>query len=376
MIFRRLLVNEFASSAGGVFTVLFSVVLAVGLVTILGEAAGGSVDSRSVFELMAYSSLTNLPALLALSIFIAILMVLIRSWQDSEMVVWFSSGGMSLLRWVGPVLRFALPMVALVAVVSLVITPWSKAQIERTSQQFEQRDDVNRISPGRFIETSGGNRVFFIEEVSEDGSKIKNIFMSERNGRGETIVKADSGEIRVTPSGIRYAVLKNGRRYDTSSHEDAAWRVVDFDTYELRLQSKADQAYASRDVEELSLDRLLALNTPVARAEFVWRLCWPLAALNLALLAIPLSYTNPRAGKSISLVLAVLIFILYLNGISVAETWVKTERTSWIVALVALNGSVFLLTALLFVRRVWLQRWLPLAVVEFPYRLFGRRHAK
>lgn len=376
MIFRRLLVNEFASSAGGVFTVLFSVVLAVGLVTILGEAAGGSVDSRSVFELMAYSSLTNLPALLALSIFIAILMVLIRSWQDSEMVVWFSSGGLSLLRWVGPVLRFALPMVALVAVVSLVITPWSKAQIERTSQQFEQRDDVNRISPGRFIETSGGNRVFFIEEVSEDGSKIKNIFMSERNGRGETIVKAESGEIRVTSSGIRYAVLKNGRRYDTSASEDAAWRVVDFDTYELRLQSKADQAYASRDVEELSVDRLLALDTPVAKAEFVWRLCWPLAALNLALLAIPLSYTNPRAGKSISLVLAVLIFILYLNGISVAETWVKTERVSWITALVTLNGLVFVLTALLFVRRVWLQRWIPLALVELPYRLFDRRHAK
>ena len=197
MIFRRLLVNELASSAGGVFTVLFSIVLTVGLVTILGQAAGGSVDSRSVFELMVYSSLTNLPALLALSIFIAILMVMIRSWQDSEMVVWFSSGGLSLLRWISPVLRFSLPMIVLVALISLVVTPWAKAQIERTSQQFEQRDDVNRISPGRFIETEGGARVFFIEEVSEDGTRIKNVFMSQRSGRGETILKADSGEIRV-----------------------------------------------------------------------------------------------------------------------------------------------------------------------------------
>ena len=168
-------------------------------------------------------------------------------------------------------------------------------------------------------------------------------------------------------------MLKDGRRYDTSASEDAAWRVVDFDTYELRLESKADQVYASRDVEELPLDRLLALDTPVAKAEFVWRLCWPLAAFNLALLAIPLSYTNPRAGKSLSLVLAVLIFILYLNGISVAETWVKTGRAPWFAALVALNGTVFLITVLLFVRRVWLQRWIPLKVVEFPYRVFGRR---
>ena len=66
---------------------LFSVVVTIGLVTILGEAAGGKIDSRSVFELMAYSSFTNLPALLSLSIFIAVLMVMMRSWQDSEIPV-------------------------------------------------------------------------------------------------------------------------------------------------------------------------------------------------------------------------------------------------------------------------------------------------
>ena len=71
--------------------------------------------------------------------------------------------------------------------------------------------------------------------------------------------------------------------------------------------------------------------------------------------------------------LAVLIFILYLNGISMAETWVKTERVPWIVALVGLNGAVFVLTALLFVRRVWMQRWLPLALIELPYKIFGGR---
>ena len=100
MIFRRSLVSEFANSAGGVFTVLFSIVLTVGLVQILGRAVGGRIDSTTVFEIVAYSSLTNLPPLLTLSLFIAVLMVLMRSWQDSEMVVWFSSGGISLLAWI------------------------------------------------------------------------------------------------------------------------------------------------------------------------------------------------------------------------------------------------------------------------------------
>lgn len=372
MIFRRLLVNELANSAGGVFTVLFSIVLTVGLVTILGQAAGGRVDSTSVFELMAYSSFTNLPALLSLSIFIAVIMVLLRSWQDSEMVVWFSSGGLSLLTWIRPVMRFAVPMVILIGVLSLVVTPWAKSQIERTSQEFQQRDDVNRLSPGRFIETAGGTRVFFIEEVSEDGAHVRNVFMSERHDDAETIVRAASGEVRENDKGVRYVVLRDGRRYDTSKKGSAAWRVIDFDTYEIRLESKADQAYASRDVETLPLERLVEMNNPVARAELVFRICWPLVALNLALLAIPLSYTNPRAGKSLSLVMAVLIFILYLNGVSMAETWVKTEKLDWITALVLLHGTVFALTAVLFVRRVWLQRWIPLALSELPYKLFGR----
>ena len=156
MIFRRSLVNELANSAGGVFTVLFSIVLTVGLVQILGEAADGSVDSATVFELVAYSSLVNLPPLVALSLFMAVLMVLMRSWQDSEMVVWFSSAGLSLLSWIRPVLRFALPMILVVGILSIALTPWAKSQIERTTEAFQQKEDVNRIAPGRFIETAGG----------------------------------------------------------------------------------------------------------------------------------------------------------------------------------------------------------------------------
>ena len=102
MIFRRTFVSELANSAGGVFTVLFSIVLTVGLVQILSDAVGGDVGSTTVFELVAYSSLVNMPPLLTVSIFIAVLMVMMRSWQDSEMIVWFSTGGRSLLSWIRP----------------------------------------------------------------------------------------------------------------------------------------------------------------------------------------------------------------------------------------------------------------------------------
>jgi lipopolysaccharide export system permease protein len=56
--------------------------------------------------------------------------------------------------------------------------------------------------------------------------------------------------------------------------------------------------------------------------ELLWRIGMPLAALNLALLAIPLSFVNPRAGRTNNLILALLAYMLYSNLLSVSQAWV------------------------------------------------------
>ena len=75
--------------------------------------------------------------------------------------------------------------------------------------------------------------------------------------------------------------------------------------------------------------------------------------------AFPLSCTSPRAGRSLNLIFAALIFVLYLNGISICETWVEQERLSLWGAFALLNGTVFFITVVLFIRRVYMMRWLP-----------------
>ena len=57
MIFKRAIVAELSNTAGGVFTVLFSIVFSIGLVRILGEAAGGRIDNQAVFSIcLLYTS--------------------------------------------------------------------------------------------------------------------------------------------------------------------------------------------------------------------------------------------------------------------------------------------------------------------------------
>ena len=247
MIFKRSMVSELANSAGGVFTVLFTIVLAVGMVRILSLAAGGRIDNGTVLQMVLYNALTNLPPLLTLSLFIAVLMTMMRWWQDNEMVVWFSSGGRSLFSWVPPVLRFALPFVVAVGVLSIVISPWARSQTEITRNEFAQRDEVNRLAPGRFIETMGGKRVFFIESQGESPNEVGRIFMAERTSKGESTVTAERGTVEINSEGDRYIVLHNGRRHETAL-DTPVTRVVEFDEYAVRLDIKVDKRLESGKV--------------------------------------------------------------------------------------------------------------------------------
>lgn len=358
MIFRRSLVSELANSAGAVFTVIFSIVITIGLVKILGMAAGGRIDTGTVVEMVVYEALVNMAPLLAVSLFIAVLVTLTRSWLDSEMVVWFSSGGIGLTSWIRPVLRFGIPIIILIAALSLVISPWAKGQSELNKQMFTQRDDVSRLSPGRFIEIQSGRHVFFIEEVSDDGLSVKNVFVTETSRDEEMIVVASSGRVEVNEDGDRYIVLNDGRRYEGKAGTPE-YTITEFGTYSLRLDVKPDKAIQMADTDARPLPLLWISDDNESKGEIMWRVSWPLAALNLIMIAIPLSYTNPRMGRSLNMVIALLIFVLYLNGISVGKTMVEQGMLSWWASTLLLNCAFTLMAILLFLRRTIWQRWLP-----------------
>lgn len=358
MIFKRSVVAELANSAGGVFTVLFAIVTAVGMVRILSLAAGGRVDSGAILQMVLYNVLTNLPPLLALSLFVAVLMTLMRSWQDNEMIVWFSSGGRSLLSWIGPVLRFAVPVVLAIALLSIVISPWANSQTDSARQEFANRDEVNQLSPGRFIESLNGRRIFFVESHGESSNEVGRVFVAETTSKGMATITAESGTLEVNSEGDRYVVLHNGRRVEISNSGPET-RVVQFKDYGTRIDVKLDKRLDSLRASAQPMTVLLAGNTPEQQGEIFWRISWPVSALLLALFAVPLSASNPRAGRSFNLIIAALVFILYLNGISIMQTWIEQKKFTYLSGLFALHGAVLLLCVIFFIRRVFLQRWLP-----------------
>src|SRR5699024_6814437 len=136
-------VGEMLSHGGVVTSTLMVVWLSVLLVRLLGEAASGNIGADIVLGLATFSSITALPVILSVSLFIAVLTTVTRSYRESEMVVWFTSG-LSLRDWMGPVLRCAVPVALIIAILTLAASPWAYRQIAEYRQRYEQRSDISR----------------------------------------------------------------------------------------------------------------------------------------------------------------------------------------------------------------------------------------
>lgn len=360
MIFQRTVLRELSSTAGAVFTVLFCILFSVGLVRILGDAANGDIDSGAVASLMALTALTNLPVVLTLTVFVSVLMTLSRAFRDSEMVVWFASGR-SLLSWVPVVLRFSLPIVALIALMTLLGTPWANGQIAQSRSRFEHRDDLSKVAPGRFAESAGADRVFFVESVDLDGARVRNVFVDHRVSGRDSVIVAAEGSIDVQADGTRVLSLRKGRRYEGAAGQPAV-RVVQFDRYSIPLDRPVQGSFAPSAARALPTLDLVIEPTLPHLGELVWRLGLPVVAGVLALLAVPLAFVNPRLGRSANLIVAVLLFVLYMDGIQITQAWVQQGRMPFATAVWLTHAIAIGLAVLLYVRRVYLLRWIPLAL--------------
>ncbi|MDR1853957.1 MAG: LPS export ABC transporter permease LptF [Azoarcus sp.] len=358
MIFRRALQREFAHTAAAVFIGLFAILITVVLIRQLGQAAGGRVPADAVLALIGYGSLANLPIVLTLTLFLGVLLSLSRWYRDSEMVVWFAAG-MPLTAWIMPVLRFAVPLVVVIGGATLFLSPWAQKQTADYREQMENRDDTQRVAPGVFRESSGAKRVFFVEVGSGEDGKVRNVFVTDESKDRLTVVVAAQGSLRGDENGERYVILEQGRRYD-GIPGTAEYRVMTFERYRLRIDSP-QQTTASYRSKALPTRDLLAKPDGRALGELSFRIGTPLAALLLAVLAIPLSFVNPRAGRTNNLLLALLIYLIYNNAVIVCQSWIAQGKLGFVAGvllphLIALALVSFMIYRRLVVTPFWRRR--------------------
>ncbi len=353
-IFDWSLVREFASTGLLVFSILLGIVVFTQLIRLLGESVSGLLAVEGVVAMMGFAAINYLPVLLSISLFLSVLLTLTRSYRDSEMVVWFTSG-IGLTRWIRPVLGYAVPVTLVIALLSLVLSPWALSKADEFKRRLESRDDVSAATPGAFRESRQADRVFFLEDVDAEKKRVGNIFVqSVQNGREGTMV-AKEGFQETAANGDRFLVMLNGTRYEGVPGQ-ADFRIVEFERYAMRIEP-AELRQETPNLKAYSTMHLLRNPTPWNIAELEWRIGLPLSALILALLAIPLSYVNPRAGRSLNLISAIVIYMLYNNMISVTNSWVAHGKLSAAAGLWGIHLLMLALLLLLFYHRLSVSPW-------------------
>ncbi len=354
-LFHRSLTREFTAVGLAVAGVLLAIMGIQLLVRWLRSAAGGSIEPEAVMAMIGFSIVPVLPLVLALSLFVAVLVALSRSYRDSEMPVWFSSG-LSLTAWVNPVMRFGVPIALVSSLISFWAAPWAMTESAAYQRMLSNRDDLARLAPGQFIERPGSSQVFFIDNTSSTSGAINNVFGHFSEATKFGVVVAETGTQETDTNGDKFLVLANGRRYEgTPGALD--FRIIDFARQKIRIPQKMS-AEAALETKSFSTLRLLREGTVAGMAELHWRLALPLAALILALVAIPLSFVNPRSGTSANVIIAIIIFFLYYAMLRVFDAWTVAGKVPVWVGLTPVHLVMVVLVLTLFSRELFSFRWL------------------
>lgn len=339
MLFQSSMRKELARSFGATLVVLITIIMTIVLIRTLGQAARGSISPQDIVLIMAYAALGRLPTILTLSLFIAMVSTLSRMYRDSEMVVWFASGR-GLTAFLRPLLRFAWPVLLLIALSSLFVWPWTNQQTTEMKQRFEQRSDLDRIAPGQFQESSGGNRVFFIDNASEGRTGSNNIFIASTDNAKNAVTTAQSGYVQNT-DGQQMLILQNGQRLENTVGKSEL-KISDFEEYGTNMNKNGDLGPDAVEVRAISTRNLLKSSNKSHQGELSWRVGLVLGAINFVVMALALASVNPRAGRSSNLIFVLLTFVVYSNLLSMGQSWVSSGRVGLGTLLLVMHGSVLM----------------------------------
>tara|TARA_Y100001951_G_scaffold39413_1_gene31161 strand:- start:475 stop:1605 length:1131 start_codon:yes stop_codon:yes gene_type:complete len=316
LIVFRYLSRELLITMSAVSAVLLVIIMSGRFIKYLAQAAQGVLDPGVLLLIMGFRLPGFLQLILPLGLFLGILLAYGRLYLESEMTV-LSATGMSQRRLLVYSLAPAALVAALVGWLSLGLAPQGIAEVERILSQQDSLTEFDTLVPGRFQTLRGGSRVTYTRELSADRSELGGVFISETNVSRQTgkesglsVLVAESGRQEIQPDGSRYLILENGYRYDGNPGQ-ADYRAIQYDTYGVLLP-KPEVSMELSEREALPTLELLGSDNIRHRTELQWRFSLPLLVFVVTVLAVPLAKVNPRQGRFLKLLPAILLYMTYL----------------------------------------------------------------
>lgn len=309
VIIIRYLVRETLKSQLAILFILLLIFFCQKLVRILGAAVDGEIPTNLVLTLLGLGVPEMAQLILPLSLFLAILMTLGRLYTESEITVMHACGlSKAVLVKAAMILMLLTSVVAAVNVIWL--GPWSARYQSEVTQNAKANPGAAALAAGQFQQSSDGNSVLFIEDVK--GNTFGHVFLAQLRPSGNarpSVVLADSGHMDQRRDGSQVVTLDKGTRFEgTALLRD--FRITDFENYQAIVGYK-EAVIDPNDSAQSSFSNLLKSDNPEFRSELHWRLTLIFAVLIMALMVVPLSVVNPRQGRVLSMLPAMLLYLIF-----------------------------------------------------------------
>ncbi len=319
-ILDRYIFREIAQSWLAVTMVLLAILLTNQFARVLGDVAKDKLPKDAIFQMIRLPGLQYLTTLVPIALFLSIMLALGRLYRDSEMPAMMACGvgSSDIYR---PLSWLLIPLSLAVGWLAMEVAPMALTEIERIGVEARRQADLASIEPGRFTSDNREGAVVYAENVIGPGL-IENVFLQRQNDSGVEVVIAERGEqVESDDPNTRFFVLHNGRRYE-GIPGTSEFRVMEFAEHGIpyQLPNVEDPELEPRAMDTASL---ITSNEAEAIAELHWRIGIPLSTLVLAVLAVPLSRSQPRQGRYGRLVIGLLVFIIYFNLLSAGKAWLE-----------------------------------------------------
>ncbi|QBH97526.1 lipopolysaccharide ABC transporter permease LptF [Limnobaculum zhutongyuii] len=309
MIIIRYLIRETFKSQIAILFILLLIFFCQKLVRVLSMAVEGDIPTNLIFSLLGLGIPEMAQLILPLSLFLGILMTFSKLYSESEITVMHACG---LSKNVLLIAALALSILtgAAAGINSAWLGPLSAESQERIIADAKANPSLGALVEGQFQPSQDGNAVLFVGKV--EGNQFTDVFLAQLRPSGNqrpSVVVADKGHIVEDPSGNQRIFLDTGTRYEgTALLRD--FRITDFTHYQAVIGHQ-EAMFDDSDVEQASMSSLIASDSHQAKAELNWRLTLIISVPLMALLVVPLSEVNPRQGRVVSMLPAMLLYLIY-----------------------------------------------------------------
>jgi lipopolysaccharide export system permease protein len=350
MIIKRYITREVMVTLFGVVTVLMLAFLSQQVVRYLNFIVIGKIPTDVLLEMVSFEIPYLLAMLLPLALYLGILLVYGRLYAENEMAIMQMNGFAP-----RQLLRLTAMIGIFISAIILVLMLWVNPAVSAKRQQVMASDGgtlhlVQTMSPGRFQVSPDGKQVMYVGKLSRDRERAENVFMAQEKanpnvpGRSSwTLVYADQGyQASDKATSDSYFVTKNGYRYEGTPGENN-YKIIQYEKYAVRVGDASVSNVTNLENEALTTSALWHdYKNPKRAAELQWRFSVAISALLLALLAVPLSTLQPRKGRYLVIMPAIIVYVIYINILSVARHWLEQGNISVAIGMWWVHGVMLL----------------------------------